>query len=597
METANLTWNFKPLFESDNDPKIQQNLDLCLEKAKEFSQKWSERQDYLNSSDVLKMALNDYLEYEEEYGSFSASYYLSLRQDQEQSNTELRAKNQKADGILQEVSNLLQFFPIRLSKASQTFQVEVLANPIFAEFKHFLYRLFQEAKYVLSEDAEKVLTIQRNISLSNWVQMTDKFLNEEEVNLIINDSQKTVSFNQLFDLISSPDKNLRKISVEALNSILNKHINVAESELNSVLEYRKNIDKLRGYTRPDESRHISDDVPTEVVDALIQGVTENFQIARDYYQLKTQLFGQEKLAYHERNIPYGQLSKQYTWDEAVGLVSGVFSKLSPKFLVIFENMLKNGQFDVYPRSGKSGGAYCTSGTDKIPVYVLLNHTNTLNNVLTLAHEMGHAIHHHLYNENQNALNRQSSMFTAEVSSTFMEDFVLESILETADDELRLAIMMNKLNDDVSTIFRQTACYNFETELHKSFREKGYLSKQEIGEIFRKEMANYMSDFVSQDEGSQNWWVYWSHIRNFFYVYSYSSGLLISKAMQANFKKDKNYIEKVKQFMSAGTSKSSVELFADLGIDVTNEKFWSESTQSTARLLEETKQLAKKLGKI
>ncbi len=103
--------------------------------------------------------------------------------------------------------------------------------------------------------------------------------------------------------------------------------------------------------------------------------------------------------------------------------------------------------------------------------------------------------------------------------------MLDEILHAADDELRLAIMMQKLNDDVSSIFRQVACYRFEQELHKDFRAKGYLSKEEIGKLFQKHMAAYMGNAVLQSEGSENWWVYWNHIRYFFYVYSYASGLL------------------------------------------------------------------------
>ncbi len=593
----NLTWNFKSLFSSDSDPKIQQNLDACLEKAKQFNLNWINRTDYLENPSVLKLALDEYLNYEEEYGSFAGYYYLSLRLDQEQNNTELRSKNSKAEDISKDISNLLQFFPIRISKIELENQEKFLKATELSDYHHFLSRLFEEAKHVLSEEAEKVLTMQRSISYTNWVEMTDKFLNTTEAEILVNGENKTVTFNELFGFISDLNIETRTSAVKALNKILETNLDVAENEMNAVLGYRKNMDALRGYSRPDQSRHLSDDVPSDVVDALVGGVTEHFSIPNRYYEFKAKLMGQEKLAYHERNVPYGKLDKKYSWEESVELVRSVFAKLDPEFLEIFENMLKNGQFDVLPRSGKAGGAYCTSGSAKVPVYVLLNHTNKLNDVLTLSHEMGHAIHHHLFNKNQNALNRDGSMFTAEVSSTFMEDFVLKNILENADEELRLAIMMNKLNDDVSTIFRQVACYNFESDLHSAYKEKGYLSKQEFGEIFTKNMSNYMGDFVGQDEGSQNWWVYWSHIRSYFYVYSYASGLLISKFMQAQFEKDNGYILQVKQFMSAGSSKSPVDLFADLGVDIHNKQFWSESVQSTQKLLEETIALAKKLGKI
>jgi oligoendopeptidase F len=232
-----------------------------------------------------------------------------------------------------------------------------------------------------------------------------------------------------------------------------------------------------------------------------------------------------------------------------------------------------------------------------PTYIFLNHTDKLRDVLTLAHELGHGINNELMREKQNALNFGTPTSTAEVASTFMEDFVLQEILKGAGDEQRLAIMVMKLNDDISTIFRQVACYTFEQELHSAFRQKGYLSKEEIGKIFRKHMSAYMGDSVEQSKGSENWWVYWSHIRYFFYVYSYASGLLISKSLQYSVKKNPGFINNVKEFLSAGLSDSPKNIFRKLGIDITDITFWDKGLNEMESLLEETTVLARKLGKI
>jgi oligoendopeptidase F len=179
----------------------------------------------------------------------------------------------------------------------------------------------------------------------------------------------------------------------------------------------------------------------------------------------------------------------------------------------------------------------------------------------------------------------------------MEDFVLQELLKEADDETRLALMVQKLNEDISTIFRQIACYQFEQELHQLFRQKGYLSKKEIGQLFIKHMKSYLGDSVDFPVGSENWWVYWSHIRNFFYVYSYASGLLISKHLQFFVKKDHQYINKVKEFLSAGLSDSPKNIFKKLGIDISDKKFWLKGVGEIEQLLDETINLAKKLRKI
>jgi oligoendopeptidase F len=268
-----------------------------------------------------------------------------------------------------------------------------------------------------------------------------------------------------------------------------------------------------------------------------------------------------------------------------------------QFADIYDGFLRNGQFDVYPRKGKGSGAFCVHHLMSQPTYILLNHTNKLSDVLTLAHELGHGINNELIREKQHSLDFGTPTSTAEVASTFMEDFVLREILRRAGDELRLSIMMMKLKDDVSTIFRQIACYRFEQDLHRAFREKGYLSKEEIGRLFQTHMADYMGDAVEQSEGSENWWVYWSHIRQFFYVYSYASGLLISKSLQNAVHRQPAFIRKVKGFLSAGLSESPKNIFAKLGIDISDTNFWDKGLDEVAALLQETRNLALRLKKI
>ncbi|MEK6871400.1 MAG: M3 family metallopeptidase, partial [Nanoarchaeota archaeon] len=309
------------------------------------------------------------------------------------------------------------------------------------------------------------------------------------------------------------------------------------------------------------------------------------------------LFGVEKLEYHERNVAYDAVDKEYSYEKSLQLIYKVFNNLDKTFSTILQNFVENEQIDVYPKKGKTDGAFCAHFLKKQPVYILLNHTNNLRDVTTLAHELGHGINDELMKLEQHALNFDTTLSTAEVASTFMEDFVLQELMHDADEETALSICMTKLNDDISTIFRQVACYSFEQELHKVFRETGFVSKETIGKLFQKHMAAYMGECVEQSAGSENWWVYWGHIRRYFYNYSYAMGLLISKALQRNVKTDKNFIENVKQFLSAGTSQSPQDIFKAMNIDISQKSFWDEGIKEIETLLTETEKLANKLGKI
>jgi oligoendopeptidase F len=175
----------------------------------------------------------------------------------------------------------------------------------------------------------------------------------------------------------------------------------------------------------------------------------------------------------------------------------------------------------------------------------------------------------------------------------MEDFVLQNLLKDANEEERFAGMLTKLNDEMNTIFRQVAFYRFEQQLHSAFREKGYLSAQEIGEIFRGHISAYMGEQTA--EGSDNWWMYVSHFRYFFYVYSYASGLLISKSLQNRVKESPESIANVKTFLAAGLSESPTNIFSRMGVDITDRTFWERGLQEVDTLLMETEKLAKRIA--
>lgn len=593
------TWDLSPLGAGDDDPKFEEKRDISKKKNYDFINKWKDRGDYLKDPSILLEALDEYEELERLYGiSADEGYYFSMRSSQDEDNPKLKAKENKLHDFSLKIVNDIQFFGMRVAKIPQKGQKKFLDYKGLGKYKHFLEGLFKESKYLLTEAEEKIMNLTGKASFGNWVDMVSRFVNREEREVLTEEGKiEKKSFNEIMSLSSSTKKEVRDGAVDKVHEITAKHADVAEAEINSILERKKMSDELRGMKRADLGRHLGDDIDTEVVDTLIESVSGRFDIANKYYKLKAKLLGVDKLKYHERNVPYGDLDKKYSYEDSINLVYKVFSSLDKKFADILKMYVEKARIDVYPKKGKTGGAFCAGQLLIQPTYILLNHTDKLRDVLTIAHEVGHGINNELMKECQNSLNFDTPKSTAEVASTFMEDFVLEELAKEADDEQKLAIMMMKLSDDVATIFRQVALYKFEQKLHESFKEKGYLSKEDIGKLFQNHMSAYMGDAIEQSAGSENWWVYWSHIRYFFYVYSYASGLLISKSMQAEVKKDPKFIDKVKEFLSSGTSDSPKNIFLKMGIDITDKKFWERGLSEIENLLNETENLAKKLGKI
>lgn len=599
MSSYPTTWNLTPFYQSDNDPKIEQDKKRVLDQSYQFIKKWQDRSDYLAKPSVLKEALDDYNRWLTTDAQGGPVFdYFHLRTAQEQNNPTIKAKLNQVIEVMQKIDVDLQFFLLRLSRISPETQTQMLTAPELKTYHYFLKKLFEQAKHLLSEPEERILTLKQMTSYVNWTRTTLDLLSKEEGEVLGEDGTKTVQpFSVISQLMNSQQKSVRDQAALIFNQLLHKHTDLAEIEINAVMADKKINDQLRGYSRPDQARHLSEDWPDEMVDTLVETVAKRFDQGQRYYGLKAKLFGVSQLEYHERNVPFGSLDKTYPFEEAVSLVQSVFATLDPEFTNILNSFLTNGQIDVFPAKGKTGGGFCSSILPVYPTYVLLNHTDKLQDVLTFAHEMGHAINSELLRKAQPAIYFDTFISCAEVASTFMEDFVLEAIRQDASPELELAILMMKLNEDISTIHRQIASNRFEREIHKAHRETGYVSLAELGDLYQHHMHAYMGESVNKSEGSQHWWLYVPHYRNYFYNFQYSCGQLISKALQRMVREDGKTIVKVKDFFKAGTTDSPRNIFLKMGIDIAKPEFWNEGLDEIEATLNETEALAKKLGKI
>lgn len=580
------TWNLEQLYKNQNDPQIELDTEVAISKNKTFVKKWKANREYLKDPKILRAAIEEYEELEEKYGqAMKPFYYFILLNSLNQTDSNIKAKLNKLSDLYTHLSNDIQFFELNISKISEEKQKLFLTSPDLVKYKHFLEGLFLSGKYILSDSEEKVFNSMSKTSYSNWVDMLSELLDKQELSIKGEDGKtKQIHYNEISKYFESRDKKVRNFAAKEFNKINSKYAEIAEFEINSVLESKYISDTYRKVKRADLLRHIEDDIETEIVDTLVKTVTENFDISRNYYKYKAKSLGVKQLGYHDRHVPLGNATKGYQYSEAMDIVKKTFYSLDKEFGDIVERFQLNGQYDVYPQKGKSGGAFCINVSKSLPTYILLNHNMKVNDVLTIAHESGHGIHSEL-SKSQSAVNSDYPTSLAETASTFFEDFTLQNILETVNEEERYTILGQKMHNDVSTIFAQVALYNFETELHREFRRKGYVDRDEISELFCKHMHAYLGDSVKIDEGMRNGWIYWSHIRRYFYVYSYASGLLISKSLQAMVRENPKEISLVKTFLSSGSIKSPREIFLDMGIDISKKDIWLKGINEVKYMLD------------
>ena len=583
METK---WNLELLYKNISDKQIEKDIEQSQKKVLTFVKKWEKNKEYLSNFQVLFKALSEYELLMEDPGICTKpSYYIFLNRVLNQEDPQFKARENKLHEICLKLENSIQFFTLNISKIPKEKQIVFLQDPLLKKYKHFLQTLFNISKYILSDAQEKVFNIKSKTSHSNWVNMLSELLSKQELSVIDEkDNKKKITYNEISKYLDSKERRVREYAAKEFYKVNKRYEEIAEFEINSVLENKKINDIYRKIPKPETVRLLSDDMQESVVETLRDVVSAHFDIPQRFYTLKAKLLNQKSLAYFERNVLLDDMEREYSFEQSFKTISDTFCKLDREFSNIVTKYLSEGRYDVYPKKGKGGGAFCTSVGSKYPTYILLNHNGKLQDVLTLAHESGHGIHTE-YSNTQNVLNQGYSTACAEVASTFFENFTLEHLSDSISKKEKYLLIAKSLEEDISTVFRQIACYNFELKLHEEYSKRGFLSTKEISSLFVEEMSKYLGKSVLPDIHMQVGWIYWSHIREFFYTYSYASGLLISKYLQRMVKENPKDIEKVKNFFKAGDSKSPNEIFLDLGIDISKREFWEESILEINKKLE------------
>ncbi|MEK7621739.1 MAG: M3 family oligoendopeptidase [Patescibacteria group bacterium] len=560
-------WDLGLLYQDNDDPAIEADLVKAERAYDDFAKKYGGQKDYLTDESQLAAALSDY-EQLEALAPAKPLLFFHYQTHLDSKNSAAEAKVNLLSQRLDKVTNKIIFFPLGLSKISKDKQAEYLKSEILIKWRYFLKVIFDHSQYLLSEPEEKLFNLLSLPAHALWVKGNEKNVSGQEVKW----RGKTLPLAEALGKISAlPTRDRRALhtaTIEKLKGVAD----FAESELNAVVISKKISDELRGYANPYEATVLGYQNERATVDNLVATVTDNFAISHRFYRLKAKLLGLRRLTYADRSAAVGKTRQKISFGQAVEIIRRAFAKVSPIYTETFDEFLRRGQIDVFPKTGKHGGAYCSSYAN-LPTFILLNHLPDFRSVTTLAHELGHAFHSKFSFENQPPFYRDYTTAAAEVASTLFENFVFDEVFSTLSAKEKIVALHDKINGSVQTIFRQIACFNFEVALHTAIRARGALSKTEIAALMNAHMSAYLGPIFKLHPDDGYFFVYWSHLRQFFYVYSYAFGELVSNALYSRYQADKKFEVKIRQFLSAGGSASPENIFASIGLDVRHPEFF------------------------
>jgi oligoendopeptidase F len=476
------------------------------------------------------------------------------------------------------------FFTLEINELENAeLEAALAAHPGAARWRPWLRRVRLTRPHELSPDLERML-VDRGPAVANWSRLWDETL----ARLTARVSDENLTLSEALNRLSDPDPKRRKAAGEALSKALEERSPVLALCLNTLAFEKQVEDRWRKYPTPVASRHIANEVDPESVAALEAAVVEAYpSVSHRYYRLKAKAMGLKTLNYWDRNAPLETTSpRTYPWDEARGMVLESFAGLAPRFAEAAKTFFAQPWIDARPRAGKQSGAYSHPVTAERHPFVFMNYMGERRDVLTLAHELGHAVHQTLTRP-LGTLLADTPLTLAETASIFGEGLVFERLLAQASPEERRGLLAGKIEDGLNTVVRQIAFHRFETQFHDA-RRRGELSPDEIAALFLKVMEESLGPAVKLNDGYEHYWAYVSHfVHAAFYVYAYAFGDLLVRGLMEKRREDPAaFAPLYEQLLAAGGTKTYVEALAPFGLDPREKTFWAAGMKQLERLVDE-----------
>lgn len=568
------TWNLSDLYEGPEDPRIEADLHAARQRALDFEKRWRGRvaTEDLQAGD-LRRALEEY-EALQRLAILPQSY-ASLLFSTDTTDPRRGALVQRTREMASSIATHLIFFDLEIGRVPESTWTGLVCAPELLEYRHYLEHERELASHHLSEPEEKVLEETANCRGRAFRRLFTELTSRMKYPLEREGQVRELTQSELLALLYDPDRQVRRQASEVLGQTLEHHAHPLHFTFNTLLQEKQVMDRLRGFSRPESSRNLDNEIPDEAVDTMVDVVVSNYDLVRRYYQLKRSLLGLESLWHYDRYAPLLSERAGLSFEEARGIVLEAFEDFSPRFAELARPFFERNWIDAAPAPGKRGGAFCAGVTpDKHP-YVLMNFTGKPRDVMTLAHELGHGLHDCLASS-QTLLNYSPVLPLAETASTFAEMLVFEKLQARLESpRARLALLAEKLEDTFATVFRQVSMFRFEQRVHGLRREKGELDLETVNRIWQESLQEMFADSLTLGEDHRWTWLYVPHfVQTPFYVYAYAFGELLVLSLYARYRKEGAAFQgRYFDLLAAGGSRRPQEMLAELGIDIARAEFW------------------------
>ncbi|MCG7491941.1 M3 family oligoendopeptidase [Thalassobius sp. Cn5-15] len=575
-------WDLSDLYPSPEAPELQADLDWLAEECAAFAADYEGKLADLDAAGLLECVQRN------EMISTKAGRvmsYAGLRYYQMTVDADRAKFMSDCQEAITNFTTPLVFYTLELNRIEDDALEAMLAeNADLARYRPVFDRIRAMKPYQLSDELEKFLH-----DLSVTGDAWEKLFDETIAGLGFEVDGEPHNIEGTLNYLTEQDRSKREAAARELATVFGANIKTFARVHNTLAKEKEIVDRWRNMPTAQTSRHLSNHVEPEVVEALRNAVVEAYpKLSHRYYELKRKWLGLERMQVWDRNAPLPMEStKIVDWSAATNTVMEAYNAFDPRMGNIAEPFFTKGWIDAGVKPGKAPGAFAHPTVTEVHPYVMLNYLGKPRDVMTLAHELGHGVHQVLAAE-QGEMLSSTPLTLAETASVFGEMLTFRKMLEKAETkEERKILLAGKVEDMINTVVRQIAFYDFECKLHAARRE-GELTPDDINDLWMSVQAESLGDAFDFMEGYETFWAYIPHfVHSPFYVYAYAFGDGLVNALYAVYEENpEGFQDKYFDMLKAGGSKHHKDLLAPFGLDASDPTFWDKGLSMISSMIDE-----------
>ena len=562
-------WSLSDLFTGFDDPNIAKTYQLLEEMVSKFEEYRDSLTPGIDTSlfmDIVK-GMEAIQKLGTRIGGFAELAFAANTQDQK-----AQIAIAQFEQFAAEMSNRTLFFNLWWKALDDTNSERLMSSS--GDYRYWLQQMRNFKQFTLSEPEEKVINIKNVSGVSALNMLYDSITNRYVFKLTVDDEEIELTRGELMAYVRGSDPDLRARAYQELYRVYENDGPILGQIYQALVrDWRNENLGLRGFSTPVSVRNLVNDIPDEVIDTLLEVTRQNISIFHRFFNLKAKLLGIEKLSRYDIYAPVSESDKRYSFDTAAEMTFEAYQDFDPEFAAKAKRVFDDNHLDSEVRKGKMSGAFCATLLPELTPWVLLNYQGKADDVATMAHELGHALHS-MMAEEHTAFTQHACLPLAETASTFGEMMLTDRLLEQeTDEDVKRDILFRQIDDAFATIIRQIYFAIFEVQAHDMVINNA--SIDELSQAYLNNLKEEFGDAVTLSDEFRWEWVSIPHIYSTpFYVYAYAFGQLLVFALYKQYKiEGETFKPKYKQILSAGGSIAPVQLLSEAGIDISQAAFW------------------------